>query len=206
MAQYRDDDNPLSPLLLRAVILAGSRAHNGPELFNSDRSPSKTVDAMYSYIKRHYATANDHPVTIVQVLILITWHCSGTIEDALHWTSIAVTIAKANNLHQHTPELAIAQIRLQKRIFWTLFTLDQSIATHLGSPAVMDMADCSTESICAEDFIESDDQTFGDLINVYFFLQYIELYVILSQQCTHSPQIQSNSSTITVVCNVALED
>lgn len=80
--------------------------------------------------------------------------------------------------------------RLWKRIWWTLFTRDRSVATAMGRPTGINTDDSDVEMLTEEDFIE--DEVDGvaeyapDPVHVSFFLQYVKLCeimgLVLSQQ------------------------
>ena len=80
--------------------------------------------------------------------------------------------------------------RLWKRIWWTLFTRDRSVAVALGRPVHINTDDSDVEMISEEDFIEDEvDQKAEyppDHTHIQFFLQYVRLCeimgLVLSQQ------------------------
>lgn len=80
--------------------------------------------------------------------------------------------------------------RLWKRVWWTLFTRDRSVAVALGRPVSINTEDSDVPMVSEEDFIEDDidhpAETPVDQVHVQFFLQYVKLCeimgLVLSQQ------------------------
>lgn len=80
--------------------------------------------------------------------------------------------------------------RLWKRIWWTLFTRDRSVAVALGRPVHINTDDSDVEMVSEEDFIEDETSDYekypADPVHVQFFLQYVRLCeimgLVLSQQ------------------------
>lgn len=80
--------------------------------------------------------------------------------------------------------------RLWKRIWWTLFTRDRSVAVALGRPIGINTDDSDVEMVTEDDFIEDELDTPAeyppDPVHVQFFLQYVKLCeimgLVLSQQ------------------------
>lgn len=80
--------------------------------------------------------------------------------------------------------------RLWKRIWWTLFTRDRSVAVALGRPIGINTDDSDVEMVTEDDFIEDELDTAAeyapDPVHVQFFLQYAKLCeimgLVLSQQ------------------------
>ena len=87
-------------------------------------------------------------------------------------------------------QLSRADKRVWKRIWWTLFTRDRSVATAMGRPTGINTDDSDVEMLTEDDFIEDDvdgpAEYLPDSVNVQFFLQYVKLCeimgLVLSQQ------------------------
>jgi hypothetical protein len=73
--------------------------------------------------------------------------------------------------------------RLWKRIWWTLFTRDRSVAVALGRPVHINTDDSDVEMISEDDFIEDEIDHAAeyppDHTHVQFFLQYVRLCEIM---------------------------
>lgn len=216
MEQYHNKENPPSLLLIQAVLLAGSKAHDGLGLFESDGLPSLIIRETYRRAKAlFHAKVEYDPVTTVQALTVMGWYCSGlqdTTEDTEHWTKMAIMMAQENGtLHAVGKEgLSRAEQRLRKRIWWTLFTLDRSIAQNRGRPPLINTAHCDIEPIGAEDFIESSDRIPINQLHVLFFQQYSKLHSIidkiLSQRYSYAWLKQHDGCTTFSSCDTALND
>jgi hypothetical protein len=80
MRHYNDADCPPSLLLLQAVLLAGSRVCNSPQLVDSNGSTTPAALTFYKRAKALYdANYEDDRVTIVQSLLLMGWYCMSRI-------------------------------------------------------------------------------------------------------------------------------
>lgn len=89
-----------------------------------------------------------------------------------------------------TSQLSKPDKRLWKRIWWTLFTRDRSVAVALGRPIGINTEDSDVEMLTEDDFIEDELDIAAeyppDPVHVQFFLQYVKLCeimgLVLSQQ------------------------
>jgi hypothetical protein len=80
-------------------------------------------------------------------------------------------------------QLSQADKRLWKRIWWTLFTRDRSVAVALGRPVHINTDDSDVDMVTEEDFLD-DEPGFPaeyppDPLHVQFFLQYVKLCEIM---------------------------
>ena len=107
----------------------------------------------------------------------------------------------------------MADKRIWKRIWWTLFTRDRCVAVALGSTLLMNADDCDVEMIREEDFIEDDDPNHEigqDPLHVQFFLQYVKLCkimgLILLQQYSVASKTRGESAIDLTHSIMALTD
>lgn len=196
MRQYRDPKNPPSLLLLQAVLLAGSRVCQNQQLMDANGSTTPAALTFYKRAKALYdANYEDDRVTIVQSLLLMGWYWEGpedVTKNVFYWSRVAIIVAQGSGMHRSVEgsQLSDADKRLWKRIWWTLFTRDRSVAVALGRPCNINLEDCDVEMLTEEDFVEEEpDNATGfavDPIHVHFFLQYVKLCeimgLVLSQQ------------------------
>jgi hypothetical protein len=196
MRQYRDAKNPPSLLLLQAILLAGSRVCTNPQLMDANGSTTPAALTFYKRAKALYdANYEDDRVTIVQSLLLMGWYWEGpedVTKNVFYWTRVAIIVAQGSGMHRSVEQsqLSRSDKRLWKRIWWTLFTRDRSVAVALGRPVHINLDDSDVEMLTEEDFIEDEpDRTSEfrpDPIHVQFFLQYAKLCeimgLVLSQQ------------------------
>ncbi|KAI1128240.1 fungal-specific transcription factor domain-containing protein [Nemania abortiva] len=196
MRQYRDPKNPPSLLLLQAVLLAGSRVCQNQQLMDANGSTTPAALTFYKRAKALYdANYEDDRVTIVQSLLLMGWYWEGpedVTKNVFYWSRVAIIVAQGSGMHRSVEgsQLSNADKRLWKRIWWTLFTRDRSVAVALGRPCNINLEDCDVEMLTEDDFIEDEpDSTVefpADVIHVHFFLQYVKLCeimgLVLSQQ------------------------
>ncbi|KAF4125305.1 cutinase transcription factor 1 alpha [Geosmithia morbida] len=196
MYQYQDPKNPPSLLLLQAVLLAGSRVCSNAQLMDSNGSTNPAALTFYKRAKALYdSNYEDDRVTIVQSLLLMGWYWEGpedVTKNVFYWTRVATIVAQGSGMHRTVEQSQLSKFdkRLWKRIWWTLFTRDRSVAVALGRPVHINLDDSDVEMLTEDDFIEDDANGGGefppDPIHVQFFLQYVKLCeimgLVLSQQ------------------------
>jgi hypothetical protein len=194
--RYRDQKNPPSLLLLQAMLLAGSRVCTNPQLMDANGSSTPAALTFYKRAKALYdANYEDDRVTIVQSLLLMGWYWEGpedVTKNVFYWTRVATIVAQGSGMHRSVEgsQLSKSDKRLWKRIWWSLFTRDRSVAVALGRPCHINLDDSDVEMLTEDDFIEDEpDQQSEcppDPIHVQFFLQYVKLCeimgLVLSQQ------------------------
>ncbi|KAK4243551.1 fungal-specific transcription factor domain-containing protein [Corynascus novoguineensis] len=196
MRRYKDPKNPPSLLLLQAMLLAGSRVCTNPQLMDANGSSTPAALTFYKRAKALYdANYEDDRVTIVQSLLLMGWYWEGpedVTKNVFYWTRVATIVAQGSGMHRSVEgsQLTMSDKRLWKRIWWSLFTRDRSVAVALGRPCHINLDDSDVEMLTEDDFIEDEpDQRSEyppDPIHVQFFLQYVKLCeimgLVLSQQ------------------------
>ncbi|KAJ5096152.1 hypothetical protein NUU61_005508 [Penicillium alfredii] len=196
MRHYRDPKNPPSLLLLQAILLAGSRVCTNPQLMDANGSTTPAAMTFYKRAKALYdANYEDDRVTIVQALVLLGWYWEGpedVTKNVFYWTRVAIVVAQGSGMHRsvETSQLSKPDKRLWKRIWWTLFTRDRSVAVALGRPIGINTDDSDVEMVTEDDFIEDELDTPAEIpadpVHVQFFLQYVKLCeimgLVLSQQ------------------------
>ena len=196
MRQYGDPKNPPSFLLLQAILLAGSRVCNNPQLMDANGSTTPAALTFYKRAKALYdAGYEDDRVTIVQSLLLMGWYWEGpedVTKNVFYWSRVATIVAQGSGMHRSVDhsQLSTSDKRLWKRIWWTLFTRDRSTAVALGRPVHINLDDSDVDMVTEDDFIEDEPDKPSefppDPVHVQFFLQYVKLCeimgLVLSQQ------------------------
>ncbi|KAJ5791441.1 transcriptional regulator family: Fungal Specific TF [Penicillium psychrosexuale] len=196
MRHYRDPKNPPSLLLLQAILLAGSRVCTNQQLMDANGSTTPAAMTFYKRAKALYdANYEDDRVTIVQALVLLGWYWEGpedVTKNVFYWTRVAMVVAQGSGMHRSVEmsQLNKPDKRLWKRIWWTLFTRDRSVAVALGRPIGINTDDSDVEMVTEDDFIEDELDMVAeypaDPVHVQFFLQYVKLCeimgLVLSQQ------------------------
>ncbi|MCJ1386099.1 Transcriptional activator of fatty acid utilization [Xylographa soralifera] len=239
MRRYRDNKNPPSLLLLQAILLAGSRVCTNTQLMDANGSTTPAAMTFYKRAKALYdANYEDDRVTIVQALILMGWYWEGpegkyteraTLADAcrsdiasdvtrnvFYWSRVATIVAQGSGMHRSVEgsQLSRADKRLWKRIWWTLFTRDRSVAVALGRPVHINTDDSDVEMISEDDFIEDETDTKAefspDHVHVQFFLQYVRLCeimgLVLSQQYSVASKARRQNAIDLTHSDMALAD
>jgi hypothetical protein len=220
MKQYRDAKNPPSLLLLQAILLAGSRVCTNPQLMDANGSTTPAALTFYKRAKALYdANYEDDRVTIVQALVLMGWYWEGpedVTKNVFYWSRVATIVAQGSGMHRSVEgsQLSQADKRLWKRIWWTLFTRDRSVAVALGRPVHINTDDSDVEMVCEEDFIEDDSgeepEYPPDPLHVQFFLQYVKLCeimgLVLSQQYSVASKARRQNAIDLTHSDMALAD
>ncbi|KAK3069456.1 Transcriptional activator of fatty acid utilization [Teratosphaeriaceae sp. CCFEE 6253] len=247
MRRYRDPKNPPSLLLLQAILLAGSRVCNNPQLMDANGSTTPAAMTFYKRAKALYdANYEDDRVTIVQALILMGWYWEGpegkdphrgelvtharsdlaadVTKNVFYWSRVAVIVAQGSGMHRSVEhsQLSRADKRLWKRIWWTLFTRDRSVAVALGRPTGINIEDSDVEMVSEDDFIDDEEPTGPaatqphppefppDPIHVQFFLNYVKLCeimgLVLAQQYSVASKSRRNNAIDLTHSDMALAD
>jgi hypothetical protein len=219
MKQYQDAKNPPSLLLLQAILLAGSRVCTNPQLMDVNGSTTPAALTFYKRAKALYdANYEDDRVTIVQALVLMGWYWEGpedVTKNVFYWSRVATVVAQGSGMHRSVEgsQLSVADKRLWKRIWWTLFTRDRSVAVALGRPVHINTDDSDVEMVSEDDFIEDDDpnnEYAQDPLHVQFFLQYVKLCeimgLVLSQQYSVASKARRQNAIDLTHSDMALAD
>ncbi|KAI9791178.1 MAG: Transcriptional activator of fatty acid utilization [Candelina submexicana] len=220
MRRYRDTKNPPSLLLLQAILLAGSRVCMNPQLMDANGSTTPAAMTFYKRAKALYdANYEDDRVTIVQALILMGWYWEGpedVTKNVFYWSRVATIVAQGSGMHRSVEgsQLSKADKRLWKRIWWTLFTRDRSVAVALGRPVHINTDDSDVEMISEDDFNEDEPDLPADYpsdpIHVQFFLQYVKLCeimgLVLSQQYSVASKARRQNAIDLTHSDMALAD
>ncbi|KAK0266337.1 Transcriptional activator of fatty acid utilization [Friedmanniomyces endolithicus] len=247
MRRYRDPKNPPSLLLLQAILLAGSRVCSNPQLMDANGSTTPAAMTFYKRAKALYdANYEDDRVTIVQALILMGWYWEGpegkdktrgdlvtharsdlaadVTKNVFYWSRVAVIVAQGSGMHRSVEhsQLSRADKRLWKRIWWTLFTRDRSVAVALGRPTGINIEDSDVEMVSEDDFIDDEEPTgpganqarpsefLPDPIHVQFFLNYVKLCeimgLVLAQQYSVASKSRRNNAIDLTHSDMALAD
>ncbi|RXG48709.1 hypothetical protein VDGE_09033 [Verticillium dahliae] len=220
MRQYRDPKNPPSLLLLQAVLLAGSRVCTNPQLMDANGSTTPAALTFYKRAKALYdANYEDDRVTIVQSLLLMGWYWEGpedVTKNVFYWSRVATIVAQGSGMHRSVEQsqLSRSDKRLWKRIWWTLFTRDRSVAVALGRPVHINLDDSDVEMLTEDDFIEDEADRSSeyppDPIHVQFFMQYVKLCeimgLVLSQQYSVASKGRQRNAIDLTHSDMALAD
>lgn len=111
-------------------------------------------------------------------------------------------------------QLSLPEKRMWKRIWWTLFTRDRSVAVALGRPVHINTEDSDVEMVTEEDFMEDDAEGYEyyppDPTHVKFFLHYVRLCeimgLVLSQQYSVASRSRRRNQIDLTHSDMALAD
>ncbi|KAK2760238.1 Transcriptional activator of fatty acid utilization [Arachnomyces sp. PD_36] len=220
MRRYRDPKNPPSLLLLQSILLAGSRVCTNAQLMDANGSTNPAATTFYKRAKALYdANYEDDRVTIVQALVLMGWYWEGpedVTKNVFYWSRVAIVVAQGSGMHRsvESSQLSRPDKRLWKRIWWTLFTRDRSVAVALGRPVNINTDDTDVEMLTEDDFIEDETDSVAeyppDPTHVQFFLQYVKLCeimgLVLSQQYSVASKARRMNAIDLTHSDMALAD
>lgn len=143
-------------------------------------------------------------------------------KNVFYWTRVATVVAQGSGMHRsvESSQLSRTDKRLWKRIWWTLYTRDRSVAVALGRPISINTDDSDVEMITEDDFIEDETDTPSgtpvsadyppDRIHVQFFLQYVKLCEIMGLVLSQQYSVASKASRGTAIdlthSDIALAD
>jgi hypothetical protein len=111
-------------------------------------------------------------------------------------------------------QLSRSDKRLWKRIWWTLFSRDRSVAVALGRPVGINPEDSDVEMITEDDFIEDEPEKPAefppDSTHVKFFINYVKLCeimgLVLSQQYSVGSKFKRTNAMDLTHSDMALAD
>ena len=154
-------------------------------------------------------------------------------KNVFYWSRVAVIVAQGSGMHRRYvldskrsvsgdltnnsiegSQLSKADKRLWKRIWWTLFTRDRSVAVALGRPVSINIEDSDVEMVSEDDFIDDEPDRPAeyppDPIHVQFFLNYVKLCeimgLVLSQQYSVASKVRRNNALDLTHSDMALAD
>jgi hypothetical protein len=153
-------------------------------------------------------------------------------KNVFYWTRVAIVVAQGSGMHRRyvplseccpsdakpysveASQLGRTDKRLWKRVWWTLFTRDRSVAVALGRPVSINTDDTDVEMISEEDFIDDEGEARSenapDPIHVQFFLQYVKLCeimgLVLSQQYSVASKARRTNAIDLTHSDMALAD
>jgi len=173
---------------------------------------------------RYYHTCPRHPkLTILlyrrnEECLLLDQSCNRCCTGLRHAPEVRSQSSRGEqSLSNHSVEgsqLSRPDKRLWKRIWWTLFTRDRSVAVALGRPVHINVDDSDVEMVTEDDFIEDElDQPAKsppDNVHVQFFLQYVRLCeimgLVLSQQYSVASKARRQNAIDLTHSDMALAD
>ncbi|PNS14656.1 Cutinase transcription factor 1 alpha [Sphaceloma murrayae] len=185
-ANYEDD----RVTIVQALVLMGWY-WEGPEgMFNPTFSPDG-LDLPFSIRRKLREHAEIAPLARSSIAADVT-------KNVFYWSRVAIIVAQGSGMHRsvENSQLSRSDKRLWKRIWWTLFTRDRSVAVALGRPVAVNIDDTDVEMLTADDFVEDEPDKPAEYqpnpVHVQFFLNYVKLCeitgLVLSQNYAVGPQ------------------
>ncbi|RFU74114.1 fungal specific transcription factor domain-containing [Trichoderma arundinaceum] len=180
------DESDLDPLLsqstpsflLSAVLVAGSKLSAAPNAL-------EWGEKCYLYAKTLlFYGGSGHSVlqSIVATVLLQWWNPSGpehvSLDSSSLWLRITVGLAHQLGLHRE-PDPALPDARLRRRLWWTMVTRDNQIATSHGRPRLLEPQDSNVKPLRFNDFDDPQDP------DVPLFIFFVRINSILADIVCH---------------------
>jgi hypothetical protein len=166
-----------SLLLLQAVLLVGM-------LMRPEVCDKEMVEKQYQRVKALINTGYERsPLNILAALCLMQWYTSTAPNDLStdtprFWANYAAGLAQQVGLHRpSSSHHSEAESRLRRRIWWTLCTRDNLMASAHGRPRILNPADSTVSMINLNDFEDPQDH------RVPVFVAYVKIVQILGDLC-----------------------
>ena len=165
-----------SLLVLQAVLLVGAIMR--PEVCDKD-----FVDEQYRKVKSLLNSGYERdPMHILTALCLIQWYAPKAPKDIstdtpTAWATMAVGLCQQVGLHRPTAALYGNNKGLWRRIWWTLATRDNLMASAHGRPRAIHYADSTNHMITVDDFEDPGNR------KASIFVEYVKICRILGDLC-----------------------
>ncbi|TPX08500.1 uncharacterized protein E0L32_009987 [Thyridium curvatum] len=178
---------PESPLLMNALLLAGSRMRRGTKYASSQEYYTRAKILVDMEIERN-------PQHLLGALCMMQWWNAYNPQDvsttsSRFWITYAIGFAQQMGLHMGRT-LPSQNKSLWKRLWWTLYARDCLIAAAHGRPRIINQEDCSIDAITVHDFPPGHE--FRGLIFVHF-VKISEILCDLCRALTRTPILSSSS-------------
>ncbi|RDW62461.1 hypothetical protein BP6252_11894 [Coleophoma cylindrospora] len=150
-----------SPLLLQSVLFVGASYCDEKTLHDiglADRHDARST--FYNHAKDIYdADYETDKIIVSQALFLMSFWRAGPLleKDTRHWLGAAISLAQTKGMHRSSSTTSLSDVKLRKRIWWSLYVRDRQCSAALGLPIRIRDEDCDIEILEASDF--EDDET-----------------------------------------------
>ncbi|EXJ88507.1 hypothetical protein A1O1_05437 [Capronia coronata CBS 617.96] len=194
--RYADPNNQPPLLLFHAVLLAGAHVSEHPRVIQA-RHVVKAV--LFSRAKQVFDMRHENDrLHLVQAALLFTLHLQNgdtASANSWFWLGVACRIAIGLGMHRnilHDPpnpdRMPLADRRLWRRTWWTLFQAETMSALEHGRPPMIRLEDFDQDRLTMEDLIESDG-AINTKIDLEYCVRNIELcYIALEVMSLSAPR------------------
>ncbi|KAJ9611195.1 hypothetical protein H2200_004378 [Cladophialophora chaetospira] len=164
-------------LLLTAALVAGSKLSAAPNAL-------EWGEKCYFYAKSLIFHGSGHSTLslIISTILLHWWNPSGpehiSLDSSSLWLRISVGLAHQHGLHRE-PDSSLPDAHLRRRIWWTLVTRDNQIATSHGRPRALRADDSNIKPLKLADFDN------GDTHDALIFIHFVRIISILATITEH---------------------
>ncbi|PLN86637.1 fungal-specific transcription factor domain-domain-containing protein [Aspergillus taichungensis] len=217
MKRYHHVEGGPSILLLQAMFTVSSRFVTGRQ---SQTDTAISPRSFYKKAKALYDAGYEQDIlTVLQSVTLLGVYWDGlddlTESGLFYWSRLGIALAQELGFHEREKYLNLSQSKqgLWKRIWWTLYTRDRSVAAAFGRPLHIHADDCTVEELAEGDFVEHDEELqieFPiDELRAQFFIHYVKLCQLMDLGlCSKlsSWSAQANRRIETAQCELALNE
>ncbi|OJJ88513.1 transcription factor domain-containing protein [Aspergillus glaucus CBS 516.65] len=218
MRKYHSLDETGPPILLLQAMFMVAARFTANQQSSDGRSISPRV--FYKKTKALYnAGYEKDSVTILQAVILLGMYWDGPDDltecGIFYWSRLGTALAQAYGIHDREiyTDLNHSEKSLRKRIWWTLYTRDRSVAAAFGRPLHIDLSDSTVDPLTESDFIERDEQLQieypSDKTQARFFIEYVKLCQLMDLGLClklSSRSIQDNRRAEAAQCELGLSE
>jgi len=155
----------ISLLLFQAVMFAGVSyvpLRSLKDAGYQTREEAKRIFFSRVRLCYDFDTCTDRQA-IIQALLLMTLSPISESKDAYHWLGLAISLSYSLGLNRGTlnQNTSIRKKRLERRIWWTTFVCDRTLALNTNGaasrPVRIRADDCDVDMLCLADFDLSED-------------------------------------------------
>ncbi|KAL4985626.1 fungal-specific transcription factor domain-containing protein [Aspergillus falconensis] len=152
----------ISPLLLQAMYMVAF-LHCEPSIL-ADTGFGNRYTAIFTCYHRAKALFDagyeSDAIVVIQALLCLSfwWESPTQQKDMWYWTGIAVNLAQSLGMHQEKTYSSLdgRKSKLWRRLWWTIYSHDISIAVQLGRIPHVNDGYCTTRLVTEQDFDDDD--------------------------------------------------
>lgn len=164
-------------LVMLAILVAGSKTSSAPQA-------QELGQKCYEAAKQRFYTGceTDTLDVITSTIILQWWNQTGpehvSVDNSSLWLRLGVALAHQCGLHRQ-PDARSPQYARRRKLWWTLVSRDNQIATSHGRPRAIHPEDCDVRSLRLDDFDDDD----NDALLFINFVSITSILGDLTQAC-----------------------
>ncbi|KAJ5974714.1 hypothetical protein N7481_011924 [Penicillium waksmanii] len=146
----------ISPMLFQAMMFIGVIHCNAEQLKEVGLGTGE--EARHLFYNRakdlHDADVESNSLIQLQTMFLLSFWRAGPLlqKDCRYWLGSAITLAQKKGMHRLFNSVDPNQMRLRKRIWWSIYVRERQCAAALGLPNRIRDEDCDIAPLTTEDF------------------------------------------------------